>query len=241
MEKPLVTKKTETTEEDMGDGNIKVTTKIVTVTKTGNKTHTATQINTTYKSSAKKPSSTKPAAPKKGSSSAKSAGCTYKASPEAIEFAKRVLEEQNLARTNPKGYIPKISKVLGYMKGNCIYYPGDPVGHIMNEGPAAYKEAIAFLEKQKPLPALKWCEGLAKAAFDHSSDIGVHGIAGHVGSNGCSMTDRMDRYGQWESGCGENVSFGMTDPELIVRQLLVDEGVPSRGHRKNMFSDTFTV
>jgi uncharacterized protein YkwD len=157
------------------------------------------------------------------------------------EMAKAVFEEQNAARTNPKAYASKLEKYLGYFKGSTMFFPGNPVGLMTNEGPASYKEAIAFLKAQAPMTPLKWSAGLAKAAADHVADMGAKGFTGHTGSDGSSMTDRMKRYGEWQSNCGENCAFGSSTAEEIVCQLIVDDGVSTRGHRKNIFSPDFGV
>jgi hypothetical protein len=49
----------------------------------------------------------------------------------------------------------------------------------------------------------------------------------------------MNRHGIWSGGCAENISYGHDDPFSIVAQLLVDDGVPSRGHRKNLLTPSF--
>ena len=64
------------------------------------------------------------------------------------------------------------------------------------------------MKKQPALPAYEWDEGLTSAARDHANDIGPKGITGHTGSDGSSMTDRIERYGEWMGHIGENISFG---------------------------------
>jgi uncharacterized protein YkwD len=53
------------------------------------------------------------------------------------------------------------------------------------------------------------------------------------------MTDRMDRYGRWVGTSGENIAYGDYDPRGVVRQLIVDDGVPSRGHRDTIYKAAF--
>ena len=38
------------------------------------------------------------------------------------------------------------------------------------------RETIEFLEKQSPLTALKWSEGMSKAARSHVDEIGGKGL-----------------------------------------------------------------
>ena len=156
-------------------------------------------------------------------------------------LAMEVFAEQNLARTKPREYAQKLKKYLGYFKGTTMYFPGNPVGLMTNEGPAGYLTAIAFLEAQGSFSPLKLSEGLCKAANDHAKDLARNNLTGHTGSDGSSMTDRMDRYGQWQSNCGENCSFGCASAEEILIQLIVDDGLTSRGHRTNIFSPNFNV
>jgi uncharacterized protein YkwD len=49
------------------------------------------------------------------------------------------------------------------------------------------------------------------------------------------MTDRIERYGEWESMCAENCDYGNANAIDIIMSLAVDDGVSSRGHRTNIF------
>ncbi len=55
------------------------------------------------------------------------------------------------------------------------------------------------------------------------------------------MSDRLTRYGRWSGKIGENISYGRSDARDVVIQLLVDDGIRSRGHRKNIFDPEFRV
>jgi uncharacterized protein YkwD len=57
---------------------------------------------------------------------------------------------------------------------------------------------------------------------------------GHGG--GPSLSQRLQAQGVFAGMSAENISYGYDDPRDVVRQLIVDSGVPSRGHRANIFS-----
>lgn len=82
---------------------------------------------------------------------------------------------------------------------------------------------------------------MAHACQDHVTDKGEKGQTGHTGSDGSSPYDRMDRYGSWSRWAAENVSYGFESGMDVVMQLLIDDGVTSRGHRTNLFSQYGTV
>jgi len=50
---------------------------------------------------------------------------------------------------------------------------------------------------------------------------------------------RMARYGNVVFGLGENLMFGESSAYDAIFQLIVDDGVPNRGHRLNIFSPNY--
>jgi len=64
-------------------------------------------------------------------------------------------------------------------------------------------------------------------------------LSGHTGSDGSSMSGRLERYGDWNGKIGENCDFGNSTGRDIVISLIVDDGVSNRGHRNNLFSSDF--
>ena len=58
------------------------------------------------------------------------------------------------------------------------------------------------------------------------------------------MESRIERHGNWTVGYGENIAYGdyrRAAAADIVRQLIVDDGVPDRGHRLNIFSADYAL
>ena len=51
----------------------------------------------------------------------------------------------------------------------------------------------------------------------------------------------MARYGNVVGGPSENVSYGFNDAFEILSKLIIDDGNPDRGHRKNIFNPTKRV
>ncbi len=158
----------------------------------------------------------------------------------AARIEEAILAELNLARTQPATYAGILREYRSYIRGKLLERPGEiPVA--LREGVKAVDEAIAFLERRKPIAPLTMSRGLSAAAADHARDQGKTGQTGHSGSDRSTMTTRAERYGSWRKTIGENVAYGAASARDVVIQLIVDDGVASRGHRANIFNPDFLV
>jgi uncharacterized protein YkwD len=150
-----------------------------------------------------------------------------------------LIMELNKVRSNPSLYAELyLEPMLKRYRGRNLERPGE-ITILTQEGAAAVNECISALQNANPVGLLFPREGLSKAAADHVSDQGPTGKTGHSGSDGSSLADRVERYGEWDITIGENIDYGHSDPAQIVAALLIDDGVPSRGHRKNVLNDKF--
>ncbi len=153
---------------------------------------------------------------------------------------KKIWHEINRARANPGLYASFLEAYLGGFEGENYRMP-DGTLLKTKEGKSAVVKAIEFLKKTKPVAALQISRGLSGAAADHVRDHGPLGMVGHRGSSGSSPAERAQRYGMWEKSIAEISTYGHNDPRQIVISFIVDDGVPDRGHRKDLFNPVFRV
>src|SRR5256714_6484111 len=137
--------------------------------------------------------------------------------------AAAVLRELNLARENPGFYANFVAESRPF--------------HMIEHG-RAVDQAVRFLKKARPLPPLTLSSGMSRAAADHCAEQ-VEGQLGHDGADRSSPGNRISRYGTWSATWGENISYGQKTARGVVLSLIIDDGVRSRGHRKNIFNPKF--
>lgn len=94
------------------------------------------------------------------------------------------------------------------------------------------------MNSQKSLSTLTPSKGLTRAAKDHANTQSLTDKTGHDGTDGSNQFTRMKRYGSYKTA-GENISYGSKSAREIVVTLLIDDGVKSRGHRKNIMNKDF--
>jgi len=107
------------------------------------------------------------------------------------------------------------------------------------EGITAVEEAMRFLSVQKPVPKLALSEELSKAAKDHALDIGENNLFGHEGSDKSMLSDRIERYTEWDESCAESIDLGFKNADNIILNLLIDDGSEGRNQRRNLFNTTY--
>jgi uncharacterized protein YkwD len=155
--------------------------------------------------------------------------------------ARGVFAEINLARTDPRAYAGFLREFRHRFRGKEYRQPGSDTLIRTVEGVKAVDEAIRFLSRQKPLLPLSWSDGLAAAAEELVAVQVNSGSIGHGGAKEMGPRARIERHGRWLRSIGENIGYGPDEARLMVMQLIIDDGVPDRGHRKNTFATAFTT
>ena len=156
-------------------------------------------------------------------------------------LSRQVLDEINLARSTPRIYSGFLREFHSRFRGKSYLLPGSNTWVQTTEGRGAVDEAISFLSRQKPLPPLSWSDGLAAAAAELAVEQGKSGATGHVGRQSRGLREQVERHGRWERQIGENIGYGPKSAREMVMQLIIDDGVKGRGHRKNTFAQSFTT
>jgi hypothetical protein len=99
-----------------------------------------------------------------------------------------------------------------------------------------------MMELQKPVKlSIKVSSNLKKAAKDHVTDLGESGIMTQIGTNGLGPKERMEKYTGIDSLWSETLLFGGYKPKEIVEYMLVSDGDPARGLRKNIFNPKLRI
>lgn len=150
-----------------------------------------------------------------------------------------VIREMNLARQNPALYASFLQELRSQMSGNVLILPGHTRLRT-KEGTAAVDEAIRFLQNAQPLPPLAFSPGMSRAAADHCTDQAGGGF-GHEGRDRSHAGQRIARYGTCMGGWAENISYGKSTARDVVLALIIDDGLPARKHRQNIFNPNYNV
>ncbi len=153
----------------------------------------------------------------------------------AGNLTQEVIGELNRVRTNPQAYAIYLSEHRSlYTAEGYLKQPGKPLLRT-HEGVAALDEAIRELSHARPQPPLSASDLLVGSARLLVDDQSQSGQTGH----GSYPFDRMARAGVVNGARGEDVAYGAHTAEQIVYNLVVDDGVRDRGHRRNIMQTMF--
>lgn len=132
------------------------------------------------------------------------------------EPEKQIIYILNLARMNPNLFANTV----------VTQYP-DYAGALSMKQSTYYKGLLQFLANKKPMPLLYPEQRLFQSANCHAETSGSTGYIGH--------NRRTAACRSVETFLGECCQYGVSDPLSVVLELLIDEDVPSLGHRIILF------
>jgi|GEM_PF-6545440 len=138
---------------------------------------------------------------------------------------KEMIKEINFVRQHPSVYADIISKHLA-----------DEAKLSGGLSKAKYNASVELIEELKtikPAQLLYPKQCVYEAAKKHGEDCKKRGFTAHTGSDGSSPLERIAEACNNIKG-NENIVGGEKSARVLVIQLLIDDGISSRGHRYNM-------
>ena len=157
-----------------------------------------------------------------------------------IAIQRELFIELNNLRKNPKSYIPLIELEMKSLKKNNILKKRDSNLQIQTvEGKDAYIEAINFLQNQEGVPPVKEESRLNSAALDLVKDIGTRGVVSHQDKYGQYVSERIEKYCEWDYSASEVIEVSSKNPKDILISLIVDDGLKNRPDRMTLFNPAY--
>lgn len=155
------------------------------------------------------------------------------------ENERDIVLELNMVRSDPPKYArlyikPRLTKYVGLK-----YDLGDNHWMVTSEGVAAVQECIEFLSGAKSCLPLYPDSKLSRMSKYHADMQGATELVGHDSPNGESFSQRIKHFKIPFINCAENIDYGRSSARDIVVGLLVDDAVPSRGHRANILNNIY--
>lgn len=150
-----------------------------------------------------------------------------------MSFEEDLVNELNELRTDPKGYAKKVNKYVSYFKGKVLRLPGAKAGIRTEEGAAAFTETVDFLSKQEGILPLEPSKGLGRIAKDFLSEV-QKVDPNDIGD--IEIDDIIAKYGQFTGNLSRAMDFGGDTPEMVLINLVVSDGDPSRSQRESLLS-----
>ena len=150
-------------------------------------------------------------------------------------LTQQVITELNRVRSNPHAYAAYLEQFRSYYQADGTFRAPGRMAMRTHEGIGALEEAIRELNRATPQPELTASDILAGSAHALVVDQSQSGQFGH----GSMPFERMARCGVMRDIKGEDVAYGARSAQSIVYNLVVDDGVRDRGHRRNILTTEF--
>ena len=151
-----------------------------------------------------------------------------------------VLVEINQARNDPQKFISYLEEYRKYLKGGVLELP-NRIPMQMIEGLPAINDAISDIKKMAKVDAYEVSGGLSKVARQQLTDLQENPKLKHLGKDGSDLETRLFKVGFAGMPIAENISYRADAAREIVLNMIIDDGVKSRSHRKNIFSQSFKL
>ncbi len=149
------------------------------------------------------------------------------------DVEKNIVLAHNLVRFDPGNYAELyVAEYISYYRFASFNYPGMNAVFFTLEGINLAIDLYRELKTINPLPLLYPSKKLSEAARNHARYQMKTGQIGHGGRGGTIA--RVESMGIWDRVVVENISYGNWSGHDAVLALLIDDGVPDRGHRKNI-------
>ena len=150
-----------------------------------------------------------------------------------MEFYKKLFDEINKVRKDPKTFAEKLLSYKQYFEGNYLVLPGSDSKVETEEGFKAYEEAANILKSTDPLPELSPSKGLGKIAADFLEKI-KETDPDNIGD--IDLNSIIAKYGSFSGVFEDIMEFGNNSPELVVLNCMVCDGNPERENRDILLS-----
>lgn len=107
----------------------------------------------------------------------------------------------------------------------------------IRENPANYGQSIgldlSYVSASEPLA---FDPLLISAARAHSQDMNDAAFFGHFSSAGKDLGTRLRDVGYSYASYAESIAAGYANPDVALRALIIDAGIPSLGHRRHLLA-----
>lgn len=152
------------------------------------------------------------------------------------KFAQQVIDEINIARTNPSEYAAKLERISSTLIGRKAKVGNTTLK--LKEGSAIFDEAIQYLLNIGKMEPLELSEGLSESANELLSLLIIQeGVdMSQFNLDIYDLEHRLDHFGVYFGEFSELIDYGSFDPEFMVVNFLLSDGDETRNDRHTVMN-----